>query len=179
MFRKILLWGTVAGLIVGSILFGTTVAMADDPPAMGIGMLIGYSSMLIALSAIFVGVKRHRDDALGGVIRFWPAFGMGLGISIVAGLFYVLAWEVALVVTGMDYGAKIAEHMIEQRRAEGASAAELARITAEMNAFAIQYANPLFRIPMTFTEIFPVGVLVSLISAALLRNPRFMAVRRG
>lgn len=178
MFRTILLWGTVAGLIVGSILFGTTVAMADHPPSMGIGMAIGYTSMLIALSAIFVGVKRHRDDALGGVIRFWPAFGMGLGISVVAGVFYVLAWEAALAVTGLDYGAKFAEHLIAQRRAEGASAAELARITAEMKAFSVQYADPLYRMPMTFTEIFPVGVLVSLISAALLRRSSFLPARR-
>lgn len=178
MFRTILLWGTVAGLIVGSILFGTTVAMADQPPSMGVGMAIGYTSMLIALSAIFVGVKRHRDDALGGVIRFWPAFGMGLGISVVAGVFYVLAWETALAVTGLDYGAKFAEHLIAQRRAEGASAAELAQITAEMKAFSVQYADPLYRMPMTFTEIFPVGVLVSLISAALLRRSSFLPARR-
>lgn len=178
MFRTLLLWGTVAGLIVGSILFATTVAMADDPPAMGWGMAIGYTSMLIALSAIFVGVKRHRDEALGGVIRFWPAFGMGLGISVVAGVFYVLAWEAALAVTGLDYGAKFAEHLIAQRRAEGASAAELARITAEMKAFSAQYADPLYRMPMTFTEIFPVGVLVSLISAALLRRSSFLPARR-
>ena len=178
MIRTLLLWGTVAGLIVGSILFGTTVAMADHPPSMGIGMAIGYTSMLIALSAIFVGVKRHRDDALGGVIRFWPAFGMGLGISVVAGVFYVLAWEAALAVTGLDYGAKFAEHLIAQRRAEGASATELARITAEMKAFSVQYADPLFRMPMTFTEIFPVGVLVSLISAALLRKSSFLPARR-
>ena len=90
MFRRILLWGTVAGLIVGSILFGTTVAMADQPPSMAIGMALGYTSMLIALSAIFVGVKRHRDETLGGVIRFWPAFAMGLGITLIAGVFYVL-----------------------------------------------------------------------------------------
>lgn len=178
MFRTLLLWGTVAGLIVGSILFGTTVAMADDPPSMGIGMAIGYTSMLIALSAIFVGVKRHRDEALGGVIRFWPAFGMGLGISVVAGVFYVLAWEAALAVTGLDYGAKFAEHLIAQRRAEGASAAELAKLVAEMKAFSVQYADPLYRMPMTFTEIFPVGVLVSLISAALLRRSSFLPARR-
>lgn len=179
MFRKILLWGTVAGLIVGSILFGTTVAMADNPPSMGVGMAIGYTSMLIALSAIFVGVKRHRDETQGGVIRFWPAFGMGLGISLIAGVFYVLAWEAALAFTGMDYGAKFAELMIEQRKAAGATAAELAKYVAEMESFKTQYANPLYRMPMTFTEIFPVGVLVSLISAGLLRKSSFLPARRG
>ena len=178
MIHKILLWGTVAGLIVGSILFGTTVAMADDPPSMGIGMAIGYTAMLIALSAIFVGVKRHRDEALGSVVRFWRAFAMGLGISFVASMFYVLAWEAALAVTGMDYIGEYAKHQIEQRKAAGVSAAELAKYVAEMEGFKTQYANPLFRMPMTFTEIFPVGVLVSLITAGLLRKSTFLPAKR-
>jgi Protein of unknown function (DUF4199) len=112
------------------------------------------------------------------VIRFWPAFAMGLGISLVAGVFYVLAWEAALAVTGMDYGAEFAGHMIEQQKAAGVSAAELAKYVAEMERFKTQYANPLYRMPMTFTEIFPVGVLVSLISAGLLRKPGFLSARR-
>jgi len=37
------------------------------------------------------------------------------------------------------------------------------------------YANPLYRIPQTFTEIAPVALTVPLVSALLLRNPRFMA----
>ncbi len=40
------------------------------------------------------------------------------------------------------------------------------------------YRNPLFRIPMTFIEIFPVGLLVALISAALLRNPKLLPDNR-
>ncbi|TXH77921.1 MAG: DUF4199 domain-containing protein [Lysobacteraceae bacterium] len=178
MLKTILLWGTVAGLIVGSILFGTTVTMADDPPPMAVGMVLGYTSMLIALSAIFVGVKRYRDYDRGGVIRFWPAFGMGLGISLVAGVFYVLAWEAALAVTGMDYMGEYAKHVVEERKAAGASAAELAKVAAEMESFRVQYDKPLFRMPMTFTEIFPVGVLVSLITAALLRKPDFLPRKR-
>src|SRR3546814_12654255 len=35
----------------------------------------------------------------------------------------------------------------------------------------------MFRLPMTFVEIFPVGVLVSLVSAAVLRNPRVLPAR--
>jgi hypothetical protein len=178
MFRKILLWGTAAGLIVGSILFATTVSMTGQPPSMSLGMVIGYSAMLIALSAIFIAMKRHRDQALGGVIRFWPAFAMGLGISLVAGVFYVLAWEAAMAVTGMDFAGEYAAYLIEQRKAAGATAAELAKLAAEMETFKAQYADPLFRLPMTFAEIFPVGVLVSLISAALLRKPNFLPARR-
>jgi hypothetical protein len=39
------------------------------------------------------------------------------------------------------------------------------------------YSNPLYRLPITFVEMFPVGVLISLISAAVLRNSRVLPAR--
>ena len=178
MFRKILSYGAVAGLIVGVPLFGLTVAMNGHPP-LPYGVALGYLTMLIALSTVFAAIKRRRDADLGGVIRFWPAFGLGIGISVVAGVFYVLAWEAALAVTHMDFAAGYAKLLIEQQQAKGVTGEALARFTADMEQFKIQYANPLYRLPMTFAEIFPVGLLVSLVSAGLLRNSRFLPANRG
>lgn len=178
MFRLMVFYGCIAGLVVGIPLFGLAVALNGHPP-LKYGVALGYLTMLVALSAVFLAVKRHRDDDLGGVIRFWPALGLGLGISLVASIFYVLAWEAALAVTGMDFAGEYAKSLIAQQQAQGASAEALARFTAEMEEFKRQYAQPVYRVPMTLAEIFPVGVLVSLISAALLRNSRFMPARRG
>ena len=113
------------------------------------------------------------------MIRFWLAFGLGLGISFVAGIFYVAAWEAAVAVTHSDFAGTYANALIEQQRAKGVSGEALAKITAEMDRFKVQYSNPLYRLPMTFAEIFPVGVLVSLISAGLLRNSRFLPAQRN
>jgi hypothetical protein len=77
----------------------------------------------------------------------------------------------------MDFATSYGNSVVEQARARGASAAEIARMSAEMADFKVKYANPLFRLPMTFAEIFPVGVLVSLVSAAILRNPRVLPAR--
>ena len=178
MLRKILSYGVVAGLIVGVPLSALTIAMAGKPP-LPYGVALGYLMMLIALSAVFVAIKRHRDVELGGTIRFWPAFGLGLGISVVAGVFYVIAWESAVAFTGLDFGTDYAKIMIEQKRAEGVSGEALAKFIAEMEQFKVQYANPLWRLPMVFAEIFPIGVLVSAVSAGLLRNSRFLSARRG
>ena len=175
MLRKILSYGTVAGLIAGVSLSVLTVA-SHTPTSYG--MVLGYLTMLIALSAVFAAIKRHRDADLGGVIRFWPALGLGLGISVVAGVFYVLAWEVTQTVTHMDFASDYARLVIEEQRAKGVSGEALAKFTAEMERFKVDYANPLYRLPMVFAEIFPVGVLVSLVSAGLLRNSRFFPARR-
>lgn len=176
MLRTILIHGSIAGLIVGSILAISTVLLPDDT-SVPVRMAVGYASMLLALSAIFVGVKKHRDVARGGVIGFWPAFGMGLTISFVASLFYIAAWEATLGLTGMDFVGDYTRLLVDEARAAGGGAAEIAKIEADMSQFAADYANPLYRLPMTFTEIFPVGVLVSLVSAALLRNSRFLPAR--
>lgn len=176
MIRTILVFGAIAGFVVGGFLFGTTVAL-HGRPLLEHGLLIGYTSMLVALSAVFIGIKRHRDIDRGGVIGFWPAFGMGVAMSVVAGIFYVLAWEAAMAVTQADFASTYAAFVLEQEKANGASAEALATLTAQLDEFKVQYADPLFRLPMTFAEIFPVGVLVSLVSAALLRNRRFLPAR--
>jgi Protein of unknown function (DUF4199) len=178
MLRTILKYGVIAGLVVGGLEVATFVGFSGMPP-LKYGMLIGYTTMLIALSAVFVGIKHHRDVDRGGVIGFWSAFGVGLGVSFIAGIFYVVAWEAVQAMTHMDFASSYAKAIIENEKAKGASAEALAKLSADMAAFKLQYANPLFRLPMTFIEIFPVGVLVSLVSAGLLRNSRFLPSRRG
>ena len=79
----------------------------------------------------------------------------------------------------MDFAGTYAKSVIEQQQAKGLSGEELAKLRAEMEAFKVQYANPLYRLPMTFIEIFPIGVLVSLVSAGLLRNSRFLPEARS
>jgi len=177
MFGRILSYGTLAGLIVGFAMCGVTIAMNGHLPS-PYGMVVGYLIMLIALSAVFAGIKRYRDVDLGGVIKFWPAFALGVGISFVAGIFYVAAWEATVAITHMDFANSYANFLIEEQKAKGVSGDALVKFTADMEQFKTQYANPLYRLPMTFIEIFPVGLLVSLISAGLLRNSRFLPVQR-
>lgn len=175
--NKILSHGLAAGLLSGLPLFAVTVALQGHPPSVW-GAVFGYLTMLLALSAVFVAIKRRRDVDLGGVIAFWPAFGLGLGISVVAGVIYVLCWEAALAYTGMDFAGEYARALIAQQQAAGVSAEALAAFTAEMETFKAQYANPVYRCLITFSEIFPVGLLVSAVSAGLLRNSRFLPARR-
>ena len=177
MLRTIVKYGVIAGLVVGAFEFATFVAFSGMPP-LKYGMAIGYTTMLVALSAVFVGIKRYRDVDRGGVIGFWPAFGIGLGISSIAGIFYVAAWEGVQAATHMDFATSYAKAIIASEQAKGASAEALAKLQSDMAAFKVQYADPMFRLPMTFVEIFPVGVLVSLVSAGLLRNRRFLPARR-
>ena len=140
-------------------------------------LAFGYSVMLVAMSFIFVGVKRYRDVELGGVIGFWRALGLGLAIALIAAVAYVLIWEAYLAATHYAFMDQYIAAQLSQARAAGKSAAEIASMTAEFDSLRAQYANPLFRMPMTMAEVLPVGLLVALVSAALLRNPRLLPAR--
>lgn len=172
--KRILTYGVIAGLIAGGALSSLTLLLKDH----GTGsMVLGYLTMLVALSTVFIAIKQKRDVDGGGVIRFWPAFGLGIGITLVAAVLYVAAWEFTQMAAHMDFAADYSRAVLEKMRAGGASEAELAQKSAEMEGFKAMYANPVLRWAMTAVEILPVGLVVSLVSAALLRNSRFMPAR--
>jgi hypothetical protein len=174
MIRIILTYGLISGVVIILAIMGTMLISGGAPHS---DVWLGYLIMLVALSAIFVGVKQHRDQTLGGVIRFWPALGLGLAIAAVASLAYVAVWEGYLASTNYSFMDNYAASMLEAKRAAGVTGAAYAKAVAEMDAMRRSYANPLLRMPMTFVEIFPVGLLIALVSAGLLRNPKILPAR--
>lgn len=172
-------YALIYGGIAGSIAIGVLVAsFALDLSNHATSLWFGYLVMLVALSLIFVGVKRYRDVECGGIIGFGRALAVGLGIAAVAAVFYVVGWEAYQGATGFDFMADYSASIVKAMRASGASQAAIDAKAAELRDMAVQYRNPLFRIPMTFAEVFPVGLLVALVSAALLRNPKLLPATR-
>lgn len=178
MFRTITVFGLIGAAVCGGFMVAGSLGWATSgqaPPENG--MVVGYLTQLVALTVVFLGVKHHRDRALGGVIRFLPAFGMGVAISAVATLGWVIGWEIVLAMSGLDFGAMMSEMMVEQARARGASEAEIEKTVAEAAAWSGAYANPLVRMPISFIEMFPLGLVISLLTALVLRNRSFMPPR--
>lgn len=174
MLRIILGYGVVGAFIVGvPMVWGMLTGQQDAAN----GALIGYTTMLIALTGVFLGVKHYRDKVRGGVVKFLPALGVGLGIGAVASLGWVIAWEISLMATKFDFGAFYGEMLVEQARSEGASAEKVAQVAKDAQAFSEMYANPIVRMGITFLEMFPIAVVIALISAGLLRNSRFLPAR--
>jgi hypothetical protein len=176
MARYPLVYGGIAGAIVVGVI---TATIALDLPSHATSETVGYLVMLVGLSLIFVGVKRYRDVECGGVIRFGRALAMGSAIAAVAAVIYVLGWETYLAISGHDFITEYSQSVIEGLRATGATEAAITAKTAELESLSANYRNPLFRLPMTALEILPVGVIVALVSAALLRNPKLLPARAG
>lgn len=176
MKRIILIYGVLVGaIVIATMIIGYALA---TPGANTASYAFGYLTMMLAMSLIFAGIKKYRDWDLGGVIRFWPAFRVGLGISAVAGVIYVLGWELNLALTDYAFIENYTQGIIDTKKSEGVSGEALETVIANMEKLKTNYDNPLYRMPMTFVEIFPVGLLVSLLSAAILRNPKILPARK-
>ena len=174
MNRIILVYGSIVGAtIIGSMIMGIYAAKSGSSSFFA-SEAIGYSIMLLGFSMIFVATKKYRDQELGGIINFGTAFKVGIGISLIAAIVYVFTWEVNLYLTDYAFITEYTDSIIEKARNSGATQTELDTTIQQMEQMKEQYDNPLYRLPITFTEIFPVGLLVSLISAGLFRNPNFI-----
>ena len=174
MGKYALVYGLIGGAIVStSFLVGYFTGMEHGDHS----LITGYLIMIVALSMIFIGIKRYRDQICGGVIKFAPAFLLGMMISIVAGLCYVAGWEWYMAATDYSFMSSYVDQMIEAKRAAGLAGEALETEIAKLRKLEVDYANPAFRLPMTFLEIFPVGLLITLLSAAILRNPKVLPAR--
>jgi hypothetical protein len=171
MLKIVLTFGLIAGAVM-SAMFLITLPFHDQI-GFDNGMLVGYTSMVAAFLMVYFGVRRYRDQVSGGTISFGRALGVGLAITLVGSLFYVLMWQVIYHNFVPDYLDKYGVYTIEKERAAGATETQLEASRQQMREFKEMYdSNPLINAAITILEPLPVGVLISLISAGVLRRGR-------
>ena len=169
--KKIILTnGIIAGVIVSGLMVITHPLVADGTISFDNGMLVGYGTMVLAFAMIFVGIKTCRDQVLQGVISFGQACKVGLLITLIASVIYALTWDIYYRVAASDFTQKYTEHYLEKMESEGASAEEISSMRTEMQNFNQLYENTFIRFGVTLMEILPVGIVITLISAAILKT---------
>jgi hypothetical protein len=171
MKKNILIYGLISGLII-SALMAVNLSLCVKSGNFDSSMWIGYASMLIAFSMIFVGIKNYRDKYNGGVISFGKAFKTGLLITLIASTIYVIVWLVEERFFFPDFMDKYTAHELSKLQSSGISAEELASETKKLEQAKEWYQNPLFKILMTYAEILPVGLIVTLISSFILKRKK-------
>lgn len=132
--------------------------------------ILGYSAMVLAFLLVFFGIRSYRDNVAGGVIGFGKAFQVGIFITLVTCAMYVIAWQITYFNFFPDFLDLYNAQSIARMRAAGESEAAIRAATAEMAKLAKLYQNPLFNSAITFLEVFPVGLIMTLVSAAILRR---------
>lgn len=168
MKRNILVFGSISGVLVGA-LMGLSL-WANKSHDETEGMALGYAAMIIALSLIYVGVRNFRDKYNDGTISFGKALRLALGITLIASTIYVLVWLVEFYVFISDFMEKYAAAHVRQAKSSGLSPADLQKRLAEIDSMRVAYRNPIVVILYTYLEIVPVGLIISLLTALLLKR---------
>ena len=169
MNKNIFIFGSISGLLVSSLMVWS-MARCYNTVGFENSMLVGYASMLLAFSLIFVGVKNFRDKFNDGIITFGKAFKIGFFISLVASSFYVVAWVIEYYVFMPDFADKYASYTLNELKEKGASVSDLEKTAEAMTQMKESYKNPVFVVLWTYFEILPVGTVVALIVALILRR---------
>lgn len=165
MKKNVLVFGLVMGMIL-CIPWLIMVNMLYTNPEFKSNDLLGYAILLVIYSLIFVGIRNYRNKVLGGIISFGKAIKTGALITLIAATFYVTAWLFYYYLFIPDFMEVYTAHVLHNCTTD----TELAAKTKEMENFSRMYENPVFVILITYAEVLPIGLVVTLISALILKN---------
>ncbi|WP_460473978.1 DUF4199 domain-containing protein [Emticicia fontis] len=169
MQRIVLICGLIAGVIISTFMV-CSIGYCYSSGNFDGSIVIGYAAMLLAFSLVFVGIKTYRDKYSNGSISFGKAFKVGLFITLIASTMYVVVWMVDYYFFVPDFMAKYSTHVIQEAKDSGASAAEIQEKIDMVEKSVKFYKTPIGVMLMTYMEILPVGLVVTLISALILKR---------
>lgn len=168
MKKTVLTFGLISGAIT-SLMMVATVPFADRI-GFDKGAIIGYTSIVLSFLMIFFGIRSYRDNVGHGHITFAKAFTVGILITLISCLCYVATWQILYFHVLHGFMDKYSAYVIEKARASGATSAALQTQLDQVRKYKELEDNPLTNAAVTFIEPFPIGFVITLISAAVLRK---------
>lgn len=145
----------LATFITTQLVFGTSIPYHTME-------VIGYLSILLSLSFVFFGIRAYRDEKNCGQITFGKALRVGMAItcfpSIAIGLYIIWLFTFRSK-EFMEYAMKSMDEAGRQ----------------QMQEHMVLYGNPFFQGLVMFLTVFIIGLVISIISALLLKRQTVQA----
>ncbi|HKP37747.1 MAG TPA: DUF4199 domain-containing protein [Pyrinomonadaceae bacterium] len=168
MKKIVLTFGLISGVVIAALM--TVLLVFAERIGFDKAVIVGYTVIIIAFMLVFFGIRSYRENVGNGSVSFGRAFAVGILITLIACVFYVVAWEIIYYKFMPDFADKYASYEIEKAKAAGATQQAIDAKVQEMKDMKVMLDNPFLNAAVTFTEPFPVGLLITLISAAILRK---------
>jgi hypothetical protein len=168
MKKTIVTFGLISGAL-SSLMMVATVPFADRI-GFDKGEVVGYTIIVLSFLLVFFGIRSYRDNAGGGQITFAKAFAIGISITLISCVCYVATWEILYFNFLPGFMEKYGAYMVQKAQASGASPAAVQAQLQQLQKYKEMYENPVLNALITFIEPFPIGLAVTLISAAVLRR---------
>jgi len=171
MKRTVLIFGVISGVISSAMMFLTMPLIHRGIINFDNGEVIGYTAIFLSFLLVFFGIRAYRENN-GGAITFGRGFAVGILITLISCVFYVASWEIISHNFMPDFADKYAAAMVAKLREKGVSDAVIVEKKKQMDRMREMLRNPAINAAMTFIEPFPVGLVVTLVSAGILRKKR-------
>ncbi len=168
MIKTVLKYGGISGIILVAT-FSVTLFLLEsgETPDYALGEVLGYITMILSLSVVYLGIKNYRDDALQGSISFRQALAVGLLISAFASLVFTAVDTIYITLINPDFFTDYMAWEIESMKADGASPVELAAYTDQYKIFTGPWGGVVNALVM-FMTVFLIGMIITLVSAGIL-----------
>jgi len=168
MKKTVLTFGLISGTVSSALMLLTLPFI--DRIGFDRGAVVGYTGIVASFLVVYFGIRSYREHVGNGALTFARAFTVGILITLISCVFYVATWEVIYFKLAPGFSEKYAAYAVERVKASGASEQQIASTRKQMDDFKRMYDNPLFNAAVTFLEPFPIGLVVTLASAAVLRK---------
>jgi hypothetical protein len=168
MKKTVLTFGLISGAISAAMMLATLPFV--DKIGWDKGEILGYTTIVLSALLVFFGVRSYRENAAGGRLTFGRGFVVGILITLISSACYVGTWEIVYYKLMPGFAEKYAAHMVDRAKASGASQQKLDETERQAKQFKQMYDNPAINVAMTFMEVFPIGLVVTAVSAGILRK---------
>jgi hypothetical protein len=160
------------GLISGAVSIATMLAAIpfEDKISHDKAEILGYTIIVLSALLVFFGIRSYRENVGGGRLSFGRGFAVGILITLISSACYVGTWEIVYFKFMPDFAVKYGAQMVERAKASGASQQKIAEAEQQAREFKQAYDNPLINVAYTFMEVFPVYLVVTAVSAGILRK---------
>ncbi len=168
MKKTVLTFGLISGAVSAAAMLAT-IPFAD---AIGWdkGVILGYTIIVLSALMVFLGVRSYRENVGRGRLTFGRGVAVGILITLISSACYVGTWEIVYFKLMPGFAEKYAAHMVERAKASGASQQKIEETERQAKQFKQMYDNPAINMALTFAEVFPIGLVVTLVSAGILRK---------
>ena len=168
MKKIVLTFGLISGAMAAAMMLGTLPFV--EKIGFEKGYILGYTTIVLSALLVFFGVRSYRENVGGGRLTFGRGIAVGILITLISNACYVGTWEVINYTMMPDFADKYTAHMVERAKASGADPQQIEAKVREANDFKQMYKNPAINVALTFAEPFPIFLLVTLLSAGILRK---------
>lgn len=176
MKRTVLVFGLIAGILMVALQWIIYPLCYHGYITFDNSTYVGYAGMLIVFSMIFFGIKSYRDNQGKGSVTFWKAVQIGLLITLLASVLHAVGGQLYNAVNP-DFKEFFIQKYTEYKSSglpDPADPAAIAAVEQEVEMLRMVYENPLLDFVVSTFLILPAGLIVTLVSAGLLRKKEML-----